>query len=368
MPDDAPAIPATGLETRPPGIRVGSYRILQALGSGGMSSVFKAEHIETGVVVAVKVLPRNLARNKTLLQRFVREAKSAEALEHANVVAIYDHGTDDGRYYLVLEYVEGGDLHDWVRAHGPMRTPEAVGAIRAVAEGLKFAADLGLIHRDIKPANILRAIDGRIKIADLGLALQADDEDERVTREGTTVGTVDYMSPEQAKDSRATSERSDIYSLGCTFFFLLTGQPPYPGGDVTEKLTRHVTAPVPELTGFRPEAPPALSRLIQRMLAKKPENRFADYSELIAALDDISSVPVATSGPFGSGWGRCPSARFAGRRFRRDRTDRIHRVPAPDSARPHPRPTKRTAAAALALDGRPDRAGRLRRVRQAPSA
>jgi eukaryotic-like serine/threonine-protein kinase len=293
MPDDAPAIPATGLDTRPPGIRVGSYRILQALGSGGMSSVFKAEHIETGVVVAVKVLPRNLARNKTLLQRFVREAKSAEALEHPNVVAIYDHGTDDGRYYLVLEYVEGGDLHDWVRAHGPMRTPEAVGAIRAVAEGLKFAADLGLIHRDIKPANILRAIDGRIKIADLGLALQADDEDERVTREGTTVGTVDYMAPEQARDSRATSVRSDIYSLGCTFFFLLTGQPPYPGGDVTEKLTRHVTAPVPELTGFRPEAPPALSRLIQRMLAKKPENRFADYSELIAALDVISSVPGA---------------------------------------------------------------------------
>ncbi len=198
MADDAPAPPSTGLEAGRQGIRVGSYRILQALGTGGMSSVFKAEHVESGVVVAVKVLPRNLAHNKTLLQRFLREAKSAEALEHPNVVAIYDHGTDDGRYYLVLEYVEGGDLHDWVRSHGPMQYVEAIGAIRAVAEGLRFAAGLGVIHRDIKPANILRAVDGRIKIADLGLALQADDEDERVTREGTTVGTVDYMAPEQA--------------------------------------------------------------------------------------------------------------------------------------------------------------------------
>ena len=181
MADDASAPPSTGLESGRQGIRVGSYRILQALGTGGMSSVFKAEHVETGVVVAVKVLPRNLAKNKTLLQRFLREAKSAEALEHPNVVAIYDHGTDDGRYYLVLEYVEGGDLHDWVRMHGPMPFADAIGAIRAVAEGLKFAAGLGVIHRDIKPANILRAVDGRIKIADLGLALQADDEDERVT-------------------------------------------------------------------------------------------------------------------------------------------------------------------------------------------
>ena len=164
---------------------------------------------------------RATSRNKTLLQRFLREAKSAEALEHPNVVAIYDHGTDDGRYYLVLEYVEGGDLHDWVRSHGPMQYVEAIGAIRAVAEGLRFAAGLGVIHRDIKPANILRAVDGRIKIADLGLALQADDEDERVTREGTTVGTVDYMAPEQALTAappvcEAISTRSVARSFSCS--------------------------------------------------------------------------------------------------------------------------------------------------------
>ena len=279
MASDAP--PNTGR----PELRVGSYRLVKALGIGGMSSVFRAEHVENGLEIALKILPRNLAKNKTLLQRFLREAKSAEALEHPNIVAIYDHGMDDGRYYLVLEYVAGGDLHDWVRTQGPMPIADAIAAIRAVAEGLKFAAERGLIHRDIKPANLLRATDGRVKIADLGLALQADDEDERVTREGTTVGTVDYMSPEQARDSRATSIRSDIYSLGCTFWFLLTGQPPYPGGDIAEKLARHCSAKPPELAGFRPEATLALNRLLHKMMAKRPENRFANYDDLIAALD-----------------------------------------------------------------------------------
>jgi len=266
-------------------LRVGSYRLLKPLGSGGMSSVFRAEHVENGLVVALKVLPRNLARNKTLLQRFLREAKSAEALEHPNIVAIYDRGLDQGRYYIVLEYVSGGDLHDWVRTRGPMPIAEAVAAIRSVAEGLQFAAERGLIHRDIKPANLLMTPEGRVKIADLGLALHADDEDERVTREGTTVGTVDYMSPEKARDSRGTSVRSDMYSLGCTFFFLLTGQPPFPGGDVADKLSRHCSAPPPDLMSLRPDIPDALNRLVQTMLAKRPEHRFADYVALTAALD-----------------------------------------------------------------------------------
>ena len=285
--------------TGKPELRVGSYRLIKALGTGGMSSVFRADHIETGLEVAIKILPRNLARNKTLLQRFLREAKSAEALEHPNIVAIYDRGMDDGRYYIILEYVEGGDLHDWVRTNGPMPIPEATAAMRSVAEGLRFASERGLIHRDIKPANLLRLTDGRVKIADLGLALQAADEDERVTREGTTVGTVDYMSPEQARDSRATSIRSDIYSLGCTFFFLLTGQAPYPGGDVADKLTRHCTARPPDIAGFRPEAPLALNQLIHKMLAKRPENRFADYDILIAALDasTLAAQPVDHAPP-----------------------------------------------------------------------
>lgn len=272
--------------------RIGSYQLIHSLGSGGMSSVFKAVHVETGHEVAVKVLPRALAKNATLLQRFIREAKNAESLEHPNIVSIYDRGVDQGRHYLVLEFVAGSDLHERVKQGGPLDPYEAVEAIRAVATGLQFAASRGLIHRDIKPANLLITPSKQIKIIDLGLALHAENEDERVTREGTTVGTVDYMSPEQARDSRATSERSDIYSLGCTFYFLLTGAPPFPGGGIADKLSRHCLAPVPDVRTLRPAIPGPLAQLIRRMMAKRPENRFANYQELIDALDLVlSTIP-----------------------------------------------------------------------------
>ena len=275
-----------------PAPRLGSYLLVQALGSGGMSNVFRAVHEETGSTVAVKVLPRTLAKNATLLQRFMREAKSAESLDHSNIVAIYDRGFDQGRHYLVLEYVEGRDLHDRVRLNGPLGAEEAVGFIREVAEGLRYAAGQGMIHRDVKPANLLMTPDGHAKIIDLGLALQIEDEDERVTRDGTTVGTVDYMAPEQARDSRQTSERSDIYSLGCTFYYLLTGSPPFPGGGLSDKLARHYKAPIPDVREHRPDVPEALSQLIRKMMEKKPENRFADYTQLIEALDTMDDPPT----------------------------------------------------------------------------
>jgi serine/threonine-protein kinase len=252
-----------------------------------MSSVYRAVHIESGLEVALKILTRTLARNSTLLQRFLREAKSAETLVHPNIVTIYDRGIDSGRHYLVLEYVAGGDFHEYVRARGPLSVAEARSVIRDVALGLKYAASQGLIHRDIKPSNILRSPDGQIKIIDLGLALNSDFEDERVTREGTTVGTVDYMAPEQARDSRAASIQSDIYSLGCTFYYLLTGIPPYPGGDITDKLSRHARATVPNVSELRPEVPADLGTLIQRMMAKRPEDRPASYDEVIAALHEL---------------------------------------------------------------------------------
>jgi serine/threonine protein kinase len=274
--------------------KIGSYRLLQPLGTGGMSSVFRAIHEETGHEVALKILPRNLAKNSTLLQRFLREAKSAESLEHPNIVAIYDRGIDQGKHYLALEFVPGGDLHDYVRDNGPLGITETISVIRGVAEGLRYAASRGLIHRDIKPANLLRAPAGHAKIIDLGLALQWENEDERVTREGTTVGTVDYMSPEQARDSRATTVRSDIYSLGCTMYYLVTGSPPFQGGNIADKLTKHCTLPPPDPRELRPSIPIPLARLIQRMMAKKPDNRFADYDELIAALDSVASL-VASS-------------------------------------------------------------------------
>src|SRR5262245_45848600 len=205
-----------------PETRIGSYRVLEPLGIGGMSSVFRAVHADTNQEVALKVLTRSLAKNPTLLQRFLREARSAEALDHPNIVAIYDRGIDSGRHYLVLEYVAGGDFHDQIQRKGPLSLVDAISIVKSVAAGLKYAANRGVIHRDVKPSNILRTEKGQIKIIDLGLALQNEFEDERVTREGTTVGTVDYMAPEQARDSRATSIQSDMYSLGCTFYYLLT--------------------------------------------------------------------------------------------------------------------------------------------------
>ena len=269
------------------GQRIGSYQVIETLGSGGMSTVFRAVHAETGHEVALKVLLGSLSRSSNLLQRFLREARSAENLEHPNIVAIYDRGVDQGRHYLVLEYVEGGDFHEYVQRHGPLGVAEAIEVVRGVASGLRYAAGRGLIHRDIKPSNILRTPTGEAKIIDLGLALQAEFEDERVTREGTTVGTVDYMAPEQARDSRATSIQSDIYSLGCTFYYLLAGIPPYPGGDITDKLTRHARSPAPDIRDLRPDIPAGVAAILLRMMAKPQEDRFADYDALIGALDAV---------------------------------------------------------------------------------
>jgi hypothetical protein len=261
-----------------------------------MSSVFRARHADTGLTVAVKILPRSLARNATLLQRFLREAKNAEKLQHPNIVAIFDRGMEDGRYYLVMEYVSGGDLLDRVRLGGAMPWWEAVDVIRQTAEALRYASAMGLIHRDVKPANLLMTAQGRVKVADLGLALHIEEEDERVTRDGTTVGTVDYMAPEQARDSRAASARSDIYSLGCTFYFLLTAMPPYPQGDISEKLRMHATAPVPDVRDLAPRVPEAVAAVVKKMMAKQADRRYADYDALLAALDEL---PIAAEEPRG---------------------------------------------------------------------
>ena len=281
-----------------PSIRqLGSYRLVRQLGTGGMSSVFEAIHQEAGSRVAVKVLPRNLAQNPVLLQRFLREAKSAESLDHPHIVAIFDRGYDQGRHYLVLEYVEGNDLADRVRNDGPMTADEALAFARQVATGLQYAASRGMIHRDIKPANLLLTPAGFAKIIDLGLALQAADEDERVTRDGTTVGTVDYMSPEQARDSRKITERSDIYSLGCTLHYLVTGSPPFPGGTLADKLARHHGGPIPDARALVPATPAHFVELVQRMMAKKPEDRFQNYQELIDAIDRVEAPGLLTAIP-----------------------------------------------------------------------
>ena len=303
---------ASPLDQESTSLRYGSYRVLHALGRGGMSSVYRAIHEPAHQEVALKVLPARMAKNPVVLQRFLREAQSAESLQHPNIVSIYDRGIDHGRHYLVLEYVPGLDLHEYIQRRGPLQVSEAVRVVRQVASGLDYAARRGMIHRDIKPSNLLRSEAGDIKIIDLGLALMQEHEDERVTREGTTVGTVDYMAPEQARDSRAASVQSDLYSLGCTFYYLLTGVPPFPGGDITDKLSRHAKSPPPDVRDLRPDVPDRLAGLILRLMAKRPEDRFQSHAQLIEALDlldldggtELRGAETVRASPDGGGLGQ----------------------------------------------------------------
>ena len=276
-------------------VQIGSYRLLQPLGAGGMSSVYRAVHDESGHEVALKILPRRLAKNPAMLQRFLREARNAESLQHPNIVQIYDRGSEGGLYYLALEYIQGGDLNDKVRRDGPLPIAQALALIQDVCQGLSYAATRGVIHRDIKPANLLLGSDGHVKVTDLGLALQEEDDDERVTRDGTTVGTVDYMAPEQARDSRAASIRSDIYSLGCTLYFLLTGKPPFGRGDVPERLRKHAYDAIPNVQRIRPDVPESIAILLRRMMAKKPEHRFERYEAILDYLSQLPPLPDSDS-------------------------------------------------------------------------
>ncbi|KAJ3055245.1 hypothetical protein HK102_011394, partial [Quaeritorhiza haematococci] len=266
--------------------RIGSYGIIHPLGSGGMSSVFRAAHLETGHEVALKVLPPYMARNSTILKRFVAEVRSAESLEHPNIVSIYDRGSDEGRYYLVLEYVQGGDLHDYVQNRGPLDPDEAIGLIAQAARGLEYAMSRGVIHRDVKPSNLLRTPLGELKITDLGLAVRPESEDERVTREGTTVGTVDYMAPEQV-DGRFGSigPATDVYALGSILYVLTTGRPPFRGETSTETLRMVLhDEPIP-VRVLRPGAPKPLETIALQCLEKDPARRYATAGELRDDLD-----------------------------------------------------------------------------------
>ncbi len=264
--------------------QIGSYQLIRPLGSGGMSSVFLARHCSTGHEVAVKILPRSVANKPSMRERFFREARNAEALQHPNIAAIYDRGFDLDRHFLVMEYIPGGDLAHQVRENGPLSVDQACDVILGCAEALKVALAAGLVHRDVKPANLLIDAQGTVKLIDLGLSILSE-EDERVTHDGTTVGTVDYMSPEQARDSRAINAQSDMYSLGCTFVFLLSGRPPFPKGTIPEKLSRHLHEPPPSIGELRPEVPDSLDQFISKLLSKKPEERFLDYDALMEALE-----------------------------------------------------------------------------------
>ncbi|MBA4188555.1 MAG: hypothetical protein C0467_11165 [Planctomycetaceae bacterium] len=269
------------------GFRLGPYRILDQIGSGGMGQVFLAEHSHMKRRVAVKVLPPRLALDKAMVERFYREARAVAALDHPNIVRAHDVACYKGTHYLVLEYIVGRSLADRLAvAAGPIPVPVVCGYIVQVAAGLKHAHDKGIAHRDIKPANILVDKEGVVKILDMGLARFFDDDNDRITRDldgGSVMGTADYVAPEQLMDSANADHRADIYALGATFYHLITGRPPFQGS-TTAKLVAHQLKPVPPAHKVCEDVPKEVSAIIAKMMAKDPVERYQSATDLIPEL------------------------------------------------------------------------------------
>jgi eukaryotic-like serine/threonine-protein kinase len=296
------------LAGRTAGFLLGQYRILEQVGRGGMGRVFKAEHLTMQRIVALKVLSPGLLGSERARELFLREVRAAAQLVHPNIVTAYDANEVDGRFFLVLEFVDGPNLDQLVRKQGPLSVGLACDYVRQVAIGLQRAHALGMVHRDIKPANILAQrhgvsedSPGLVKISDFGLArLQTPGTATHssynagtiLTRDNTVMGTPDYLSPEQARSLHKTDIRSDLYSLGCTFYFLLTGQVPFPGGNSLEKLIRHSTELPTPVHEFRSDVPAPVREILTRLLAKDPRDRFQTPNDLEAVLQ-----PYAVSGP-----------------------------------------------------------------------
>jgi len=267
------------------GQRLGHFQLQEFVGGGGMGAVFRADDTMLGRTVAVKVVSREQT-NEDTLRRFKNEAQSAARLDHPNIARVYYVGEDQGWHYIVFEYIEGVNVRDLVDHKGPLSLNEAISYTLQVAEALEHASQRDVIHRDIKPSNILIMIDGHAKLVDMGLARlhQVETSSEDLTASGVTLGTFDYISPEQARDPRDTDVRSDIYSLGCTLYFMLTGQPPFPDGTVLQKLLNHSGVEPPDPREYRADLPPDVVEVLFRMLAKIPEQRYQTPRELIAAL------------------------------------------------------------------------------------
>jgi formylglycine-generating enzyme required for sulfatase activity len=281
------------------GLVFGEYRVLDKLGQGGMGVVLKAEHRRMQRVVAVKMLSAATMKSPQAIERFYREVKAAARLEHPNIVTAYDAGEHEGVHYLVIQFIDGQDLGAIVKQRGPLPLAQAIDCILQAARGLQYAHEQGIIHRDIKPANLLVDARGTVKILDMGLAriagLAEDGDGDRLTQSGQVIGTCDYMAPEQAMDTRRADARADVYSLGCTLYRLLTGEMLYPGDTLMNVFLAHQQAPIPSLTARRADVPPPLDAVFQKMVAKRPEDRYPSMTDVIAALQQCTSVPVGSA-------------------------------------------------------------------------
>lgn len=264
----------------------GKYVIEKKLGEGGMGAVYRASDATLKRTVALKILPRDKARNEILVKRFQAEAQAAAQLRHKNIVCVYDSGKLDGYLYIAMEFIDGIDVQDLVLRKGVISIKRSLDIIKQVARALEHAHEQTIVHRDIKPANLLIDRDGNVKLADMGLARSiAETEEAGITRAGTTVGTVDYMSPEQARDSKSADCRSDMYSLAATWYHMLVGKPLFPKGDLLNKITAHATQAAPDPRDERPNIPESVVQIMHRMLEKKPAKRYQTPTELLHDLE-----------------------------------------------------------------------------------
>jgi len=331
------------LHGRPQDLTLGAYRLLELLGEGGMGQVFKARHLRLNRLVALKIIrPERLLQNPEAIRRFEREARSAAHLKHQNIVIIYDADKVNDVHFIAMEYVEGTDLARLVKEAGPLPVAQACHFVQQAAQGLQHAHEQGMVHRDIKPSNLLvtaprAAKEGlgrrsllltsrpdkdsglqpppntgvppegtpfwvlpsaQVKILDMGMArLTEKSGDDPVlsslTHEGSVVGTPDYIAPEQARNSHLADIRSDLYSLGATFYFLLTGRPPFPEGSAVEKLLMHQLDDPQPVNELRPDVPPGVVVVIRKLMAKSPDHRFQQPAEVADALAALGVTAMA---------------------------------------------------------------------------
>jgi serine/threonine-protein kinase len=276
-------------------LKIGKYILMDLIGQGGMGRVFLAKDTRLNRRVAIKILSRERMNNPRALTRFEREAKVGAQLQHDNLVRIYDEGDSNGLRYLVMEYIEGKNVAQILQESGPMPPANAALIARQVAMGLEHARLKGLIHRDVNPQNILVTREGNAKLTDLGLAIDLGDEGDVVTRDGATVGTFDYISPEQARHSRSVDTRSDIYSLGCTLYHMISGHVPFPTPSLPEKLYSHQLSEPAPLSGEMPGLPEGLEAIVARMMRKLPEERYQTPLEVVLALEPYAegAAPLA---------------------------------------------------------------------------
>jgi serine/threonine-protein kinase len=278
---------------QPPKLVFGEYLVLEKIGEGGMGVVYRAQHRRLKRVVAIKVLHPSITKSEDAVRRFRREVEASARLSHPNIVAAVDANQDDGVHYLVMDYVEGTDLFHLVKEKGPLTPDVALDYVLQAARGLEHAHERGMVHRDIKPSNLLLDNEGHVRILDMGLVRfidpsKADDDSTgsgHLTQTGEILGSFDYMAPEQAIDTKRVDHRADVYSLGCTLYYLLCGRAPYRGDTSMQKLLAHREASIPSLRSLQPEIPLALDAVFHRMMAKKAEDRYSSMLELIRDLE-----------------------------------------------------------------------------------